>query len=181
MAPISSKDLKLVWKKYALLQQNHGAVTFEKKSPEVGQILLIHWSLKPRLVAPFSSNDLRGTDDLTRYFSVTDKPTFLVSEEGESGDELKVFSVEEGKSIIINLTATANPPEIEYKWSRSGGISIPTVADALPQSRLVALPNGLLNVSEARREDAGKYKVKASNSEGKTNMKFKLDVQYAPR
>ena len=40
---------------------------------------------------------------------------------------------------------------------------------------------GSLNVSLARRDDAGKYKVKASNSEGKTTLKFKLDVQYAPR
>ena len=92
-----------------------------------------------------------------------------------------MFSVEEGKSLVINLSATANPTPIDYKWTRSGGINIPDISDALPQSRIVALTNGSLNVSEARREDAGKYKVKASNSEGKSTFKFKLDVQYAPR
>jgi len=55
------------------------------------------------------------------------------------------------------------------------------VSDALPESRLIALPNGKLNVSSARREDAGKYKVKATNSEGKTTLKFSLVVLYAPR
>ena len=97
------------------------------------------------------------------------------------GDEIKEpFEVEEGKSRVINLTAIANPPEIEYKWSR-GKVSIPKVSDALPESRLVALSNGQLNISSVRREDAGAYKVKAENSEGKTKIKFKLNVLYAPR
>ena len=44
-----------------------------------------------------------------------------------------------------------------------------------------ALPGGSLNISQARREDAGTYKVKATNSEGKTVFKFKLDVHYPPK
>ena len=91
-----------------------------------------------------------------------------------------MFEVEEGKSRIINLTAKANPLPVEYKWSRRG-ISIPNVADALPESRLVALSKGRLNVTDARREDAGVYKVIAKNSEGTTEMKFKINVLYAPR
>ena len=93
---------------------------------------------------------------------------------------MTVFEVEEGQSRMINLTAKANPETIDYKWSR-GGVSIPNLADALPESRLVALSNGRLNVTDARREDAGVYKVKAENSEGKSKMKFKLNVLYAPR
>ena len=107
-----------------------------------------------------------------------DKPYFLTTVEE---DEIKKpFEVEEGKSRIINLTAVANPPNIEYKWSRRK-VSIPSVADALPESRLVALSNGRLNISNVRREDAGAYKVKAKNSEGETKIKFKLNVLYAPR
>ena len=117
--------------------------------------------------------------DLLKYqFNFIDKPSFLAAVEG---DEIKEpFEVEEGKSRVINLTAIANPPEIEYKWSR-GKVSIPKVSDALPESRLVALSNGQLNISNVRREDAGAYKVKAENSEGKTKIKFKLNVLYAPR
>ena len=117
--------------------------------------------------------------DLLRYhFNFLDKPSFLAAVEG---DEIKEpFEVEEGKSRVINLTAIANPPKIEYKWSR-GKVSIPKVSDALPESRLVALSNGQLNISNVRREDAGAYKVKAENSEGKTKIKFKLNVLYAPR
>ncbi len=40
---------------------------------------------------------------------------------------------------------------------------------------------GALTITSARRSDRGKYKVRAENEEGKTNMKFVLDVQYAPR
>ena len=46
---------------------------------------------------------------------------------------------------------------------------------------LSALPGGYLNISQARREDAGMYKVKATNSEGKKNFKFQLDVHYPPK
>jgi hypothetical protein len=51
-----------------------------------------------------------------------DKPEFVnvadVSEE-------KVFTVEEGKSIMIELPAKANPAEIEYKWTSPGRGNIP--------------------------------------------------------
>lgn len=96
---------------------------------------------------------------------------------------MKVFSVNEGGNLIINLPATANPPEIEYKWTKSGngGSRIPSSEEALPESRAIALPGGSLNISQARREDTGIYKVKASNSEGKTTFKFRLDVHYAPK
>ena len=116
-----------------------------------------------------------------------------------------MFTVEEGGHLLINLTATANPPEIKYEWSKNGkdGRPIPEVADALPESRAIgkfisaavlsrmlsitllyllsALPGGYLNISQARREDAGMYKVKATNSEGKKNFKFQLDVHYPPK
>ena len=117
----------------------------------------------------------------TTYFKrsiLADKPKFLAT---VKEDEIKTaFEVEEGKSRIINLTAVANPQTIDYKWSR-GKVSIPSVSDALPESRLVALSNGRLNISNVRREDAGAYKVKAENSEGKTKIKFNLNVLYAPR
>ena len=58
--------------------------------------------------------------------------------------------------------------------------SIDMENEALLDARVTAKPDGTLNVKMARREDAGMYKVRASNSEGKTNLKFKLDVQYAP-
>ena len=109
-----------------------------------------------------------------------DKPRFDPAN-GESGE--KVFTVVEGANLIINLTATANPPELEYKWTKNGngGTRIPDISEALPESRAIALPGGSLNISRARRDDAGLYKVRASNSEGKTNFKFKLDVHYQPK
>ena len=115
---------------------------------------------------------------MTTTISISDKPEFVGIAEGS---EEKTFTVEEGKSILIELPAKANPPEIEYKWTSPTRGNVPETAEALPESRIIALPNGKLNVTLAKREDAGKYKVKASNSEGKTTIKFNLDVQYAPR
>ncbi len=110
---------------------------------------------------------------------LSDKPQFNV-EAPEEG--LKVYTVEEGSSLLIDLSAKANPGEIEYKWTNKGkNTVIPKLADALPESRIVANPGGVLNISEARREDAGKYKVRAENEEGKATFKFILDVQYAPK
>ena len=140
--------------------------------------------------------ELQSIFRVSLYF--LDKPRF-------SEDEKKVFTVEEGGHLLINLTATANPPEITYEWTKNGkdGRAIPEVADALPESRaigkftwssscfrrayskvlylLAALPGGFLNISQARREDAGMYKVRATNSIGKKNFKFQLDVHYAPK
>lgn len=95
---------------------------------------------------------------------------------------MKVFSVVEGGQLLINLAARANPPEIEYKWTKNGngGNTIPDVSEALYESRMIALPGGILNISQAHREDSGKYKVKATNAEGKATLKFLLDVQYPP-
>ena len=72
-------------------------------------------------------------------FYPTDKPVF----KDGSSDEVKVFTVVEGESLIIDLKAEANPGPVEYKWSKAGngGISIPSLADALPQSRIIDMVN----------------------------------------
>ena len=43
--------------------------------------------------------------------------------------------MEEGKSVLIDLTAKANPPQIEYKWTNPDRLSVPEAADALPGTR----------------------------------------------
>ena len=111
---------------------------------------------------------------------ISDKPQFPADVIPGDDGKLKSYAVEEGKSIAIDLSAKANPAEVEYKWTNPDRVNIPSSSDALSDARLVATA-GVLNVTGARREDAGKYKVKASNAEGKTVAKIRLDVQYAPR
>ncbi|XP_059087472.1 nephrin-like isoform X2 [Tigriopus californicus] len=108
--------------------------------------------------------------------SVKYKPQFPDDVEGAP---LKVFTVEEGASILIDLTAEGNPAKIDYKWTTPDRDNIPNQSEALPESRLI-VNGGTLNISAAKRVDAGKYKVKGSNDEGKTTFKFKLDVFYEP-
>ena len=45
------------------------------------------------------------------------------------------LQVEEGDSLLIDLTAKANPPQIEYKWTNPDRLSVPEAADALPGTR----------------------------------------------
>ena len=113
--------------------------------------------------------------DLLLFFP--DKPQFP---EPPLDGTLKTFTVEENSSILINLTAKANPSEITYKWTNPDKKEIPEAGSALPENRLVAM-GGTLNVTSAQRTDKGKYKVKATNEEGSSKMKFRLDVQYGPK
>ena len=106
-------------------------------------------------------------------FPFSDKPIF-------STDAKDTYTVEEGGQLLINLTAKANPDAIDYKWTDPDKSDILGIDDALPETRLVAI-QGALNITSARKEDRGKYKVKASNEEGKTVHKFMLEVHYQPR
>lgn len=89
--------------------------------------------------------------------------------------------MEEGDSISIDLTARANPSEIEYKWTNPDRGIIPSAADSVSADSRILSDGGVLNLTSARRSDAGRYKVKASNSEGKATVKFRIDVLYGPR
>ena len=43
------------------------------------------------------------------------------------------------------------------------------------------MSGGVLNISNVRREDSGYYTISATNAEGTTQTKIKIDVLYAPR
>ena len=51
------------------------------------------------------------------------------------------LQVEEGESLLIDLSAKANPPQIEYKWTNPDRLSVPEADDALPGTR-----DGCMNV-----------------------------------
>ena len=53
-------------------------------------------------------------------------------------------------------------------------------SDGISTPRITAV-GGILNVTAARKDDAGKYKLKASNAEGKAAIKVNLDVHYQPK
>ena len=105
----------------------------------------------------------------------------------------------EGSTAAVNMTATANPLPIEYEWSKEssaleleklGSSSSSTVQQDLAKSEPVlsrydpdrlSVSGGVLNISKVRREDSGYYTVSATNAEGTSQTKIKIDVLYAPR
>jgi hypothetical protein len=72
------------------------------------------------------------------------------------------------------MTALANPASVSYEWSRADGAAVES------GSRLM-VSDGVLRVTSARRSDAGFYSVTASNREGTTTARIRIDVLYPPQ
>ena len=85
----------------------------------------------------------------------------------------------EGSPATINMTASANPTPIEYEWAKE--------SQALELEKLhsttdrLLMSGGVLNLTNVKRQDSGYYTVSATNAEGTTQTKLKIDVLYAPR
>ena len=91
-----------------------------------------------------------------------------------SGNAIELI---EGSSAVVNMTATANPLPIQYEWAKESALELEKV---LADHRL-SVSAGVLNISSVRREDSGYYTISATNAEGTTQTKIKIDVLYAPR
>lgn len=96
----------------------------------------------------------------------------------------KVIDLVEGEPAAVNVSALPNPSEITYEWTRN---SYPfNVIDSLSQmdprrpTRMHSV-GSVLNISKVSRQDSGYYTVKATNSEGVTEVKIQLNVFYMPR
>lgn len=91
----------------------------------------------------------------------------------------KPYSLEENKSAVVNVSAVANPRPVKYEWFKEDDQGrLHTVGPG--QGRLV-IRDGVLNISHVTREDAGYYTISATNEEGTTQTKIRLDVLYPPR
>ena len=53
--------------------------------------------------------------------------------------------------------------------------------EKIPSDHRLSVSGGVLNISNVRREDSGYYTISATNAEGTTQTKIKIDVLYAPR
>lgn len=94
----------------------------------------------------------------------TVKPEFTSFANGK-----KVVNLVEGDSTLINLTISANPPEIKNRWYREDGKQI--------SSSRFQPENAFLNVTNIQRTDAATYRVEASNSVGLTATSLTINVQ----
>ncbi|XP_071449911.1 nephrin-like isoform X1 [Hetaerina americana] len=102
------------------------------------------------------------------------KPKFLEPAEGDRS----VIVVAEGESTNVTLLAEGNPPDITYTWTKDGA-PLKSSRDGVGRQR-VTWDGPTLNVTDARREDAGRYTVEAVNSEGSDTTSIRMDVHYPP-
>ena len=87
----------------------------------------------------------------------------------------------EGSPATVNMTASANPTPIEYEWANeSPALELEKLHSDPTDDRLV-MSGGVLNLTNVKRQDSGYYTISATNAEGTTQTKIKIDVLYAPR
>ena len=60
-------------------------------------------------------------------------------------------------------------------------MNAPLELEKIPSDHRLSVSEGVLNISNVRREDSGYYTISATNAEGTTQTKIKIDVLYAPR
>ncbi|XP_068214395.1 synaptogenesis protein syg-2-like [Palaemon carinicauda] len=113
-------------------------------------------------------------------------PTFL-------SEPPVVVDVVEGESHVLNLTARANPALIQYTWSRRGApLSKPVIneswrvymtdVDNVAVMGPIVEPDGpVLYIRDVSLDLAGDYELEATNEEGVTTVKIKLNVLYPPK
>ena len=96
-----------------------------KRSHLIGQMLALF--LQGRVCVLFG---LKCADLIVL---LPDKPQFPSSDGND--DEERVFTVEEGSGLVIDLTAKANPEEVTYRWTNPDRATVPDARDALPDAR----------------------------------------------
>nr|QRF78340.1 Nephrin [Phoronopsis harmeri] len=114
----------------------------------------------------------RSTEDAIKL-DVLYKPQFIGAP--------PTITIQEGSDYIINMTATANPAPSAYTWYKNGE-KLKLVPMRKRRDLEVAhfsATDALLNITGAKKEDAGSYKCEATNAEGTMAHEFQLVVQYA--
>lgn len=113
------------------------------------------------------------------FLDVTYKPEFSIG-------PLERFDIVEGRSLVINLTAQANPRPVSYTWKK-GDRRLPTArtSERSSSSRSSSSPSvrvftsgPLLNLTGVQRSDGGVYECEATNSEGSTKASILINVQH---
>ncbi|GFY43633.1 nephrin [Trichonephila inaurata madagascariensis] len=93
---------------------------------------------------------------------------------------LQQYDVIEGESTTINITAKGNPSSINYSWSKASSSTSLMAADSNDVAVTPVLSAGsLFNVTNVRRDQAGQYRLEASNEEGNSFVTIVLNVLYS--
>lgn len=80
------------------------------------------------------------------------------------------YDLEEGeRELQLHFPARANPAGIKYHWSKNG-FPFTTVG------KRVSTKGPLLTITDATRDDRGQYSLRASNSQGSTELSFFINI-----
>lgn len=82
----------------------------------------------------------------------------------------------EGEPFVLNVSASARPERVDYKWEKDMKRNLDTSPNAD-----VWFNGGLLHIPKVSQSHAGTYVIRANNSEGDSMTEIKLDVLFAPK
>merc|ERR1719219_1792543 len=128
--------------------------------------------------------DIKSRDDGDVYTckayndigEAVDAVTLAIAYKPEFPTIASPVEVIEGEPFVLNISASARPARIEYKWERDTEGSL-----ASSPNTDVWFNGGVLHIPKVSRSHAGTYVIRANNSEGNTRTEIKLDVLFAPK
>ena len=105
-------------------------------------------------------------ENIIKILCFIDGPKFL-------DETLGTFTLIEGETKNISLKAIGNPSIIKYDWTFPPGVS---------EGDHITTYKSTLNLNKVTRNEAGIYKITASNSYGNftSSEVIQLDIHYPP-
>ncbi|CAN7982436.1 unnamed protein product, partial [Ixodes hexagonus] len=121
-----------------------------------------------------ASNDIQEAAQDSAVLRVLHKPLFL-------HPPMEKHEVKQGDTVVLNVSARANPSKISYAWTKDG-VPLPGPDDAYSWQETAAhkvfYRGPSLHVYQAQKEDSGDYECEASNSQGATKTTIIVKVLY---
>jgi len=110
------------------------------------------------------------------YGEALDAVTLAIAYKPEFPTVSSPVEVIEGEPFVLNISASASPTKLDYKWEKDMGRNLDTSPDSD-----VWFNGGILHIPKVSKTHAGTYTIRANNSEGMAVTKIKLDVLFPPK
>ena len=113
---------------------------------------------------------------MNKFSIIHSQIILFISDKPEFPTVSSPVEVIEGEPFVLNISASASPTKLDYKWEKDMGRNLDTSPDSD-----VWFNGGILHIPKVSKTHAGTYTIRANNSEGMAVTKIKLDVLFPPK
>ena len=113
---------------------------------------------------------------MNKFSIIHSQIILFISDKPEFPTVSSPVEVIEGEPFVLNISASASPTKLDYKWEKDMGRNLDTNPDSD-----VWFNGGILHIPKVSKTHAGTYTIRANNSEGMAVTKIKLDVLFSPK